>query len=420
MRIVSSDRHSTALRALSGFGLRRAKVCSFDGHLDTAARPSAFCRAISSKTLSSKLIDSAFNAGSVTRPVNSTNFWSAACARDQVSELVWVCPRARDDAWAKQGLVKALARQRVWPPDKLVDFLESSERKINLEGFEIEALSPRSERLAQTLAEVQVLDIDLDFFYDPESDGIERGSLRSLRIAENAYSGNAVMIAFSTIDGYCPARLSQAVVKLRGIRESKFLPALSRSLVRLAEKTPPLAAPYEVPRLMLRYPSSQRLKNRFDMTPKRASHVFSLALAAQQLATANYSKAMTIYFKLSKAAPKDWRVHYLLARCALQLDDLKGLRYAYDFAKAYAQYSPELAYVCSAFLLRSGDISAGLEMGFHSSSLAPSWIAPLKLMRLTLATARRQAAAKQVELRMSKIAHLAARLIDVGTAFKAL
>lgn len=414
MQLIVTNRHSTVAAHLLRSNLSGASVCTFDAHLDTGDSPRNIRRRIGSRLPTHPdCYDGSFNCGCARKPINSTNLWSACSAYGIVDRLVWICPAASTIKSAKLELLRVLAMQKCWSPEKLLEFYESDSVSITLDNLSICAMP---HRLAQDVLQAEsfdVIDVCLDFFYDPQRDAINDSVLNSYAsaIKFNAHKAEVFSVAKSEQEGYCPRSLTRLVDELRGASAPlQLMDGLSKIGDALPESGG-LAAENELPKLHMRYNSRRHagyLKTKYK---KGGSLANDLPRAVAAIRSGDIKLALRIYSSLNLVHPDDWRIRYDLGICADKMDDQKTIADAAKSANLAEGLVAEICYLKSLWKFRSKDGAAYTDAR-RAANFAPCWGAPHMILAAAAREVGKIKLAATAERQLEHIAALASSLLQ--------
>ncbi len=127
-----------------------------------------------------------------------------------VKKVVSVVPSASSRFAAKAHMIEVLLRQKYWCPIALLEFLQSGDEAISVEGFSIEAVPGKVDLARNQIADIDVLDLDMDFFYDPGSDSVNVQCLHTFDALGKKLHPRIFAISKSVADGYCPTAMCES------------------------------------------------------------------------------------------------------------------------------------------------------------------------------------------------------------------
>ena len=212
MEVLLNESHSTLPAQLHRMGLKDGVVWTFDAHLDTSVSPNQLQARIQTNIDREvgAMVDRSFSCGNFARPFNCTNVWTTAAVLGVVKKVVWVCPSASSRFAAKAHMIEVLLRQKYWCPIALLEFLQSGDEAISVEGFSIEAVPGKVDLARNQIADIDVLDLDMDFFYDPGSDSVNVQCLHTFDALGKKLHPRIFAISKSVADGYCPTAMCES------------------------------------------------------------------------------------------------------------------------------------------------------------------------------------------------------------------
>jgi hypothetical protein len=268
----------------------------------------------------------------------------------------------------------------------LVQFLRSREQSIVLDGLQLRPIAAPAAAAALVHEPIDVLDIDLDFFYDPRRDQVRRSALTAFEAAVRDLKAPTLSVAASVSEGYCPRRLAAHAI---GQRRAVCARAVSRRLRRLADASAGgrLSQPSERCRLTLRYRAGVGAA-RCACGARRSRLPCALVRALALASRGDYAGALAMFARLRSRYREDWRIRYALGVCALALDDRRLLAGLVAGCGPLDAQIAQLLHLRAAWLAREGRGRAAYQVARHAAELAPCWTAPQQLI-VSVASERR-------------------------------